>query len=167
MPDPAAADQPQSYPPIDASASPRLAGAFPDDDARTLDSLVESHAEPPQPPQLPTAPTPAPRFGQPLTRFMTRTLTLPAGSGPVMLLPSDPNRIALGMHLLLTGEASVILVSDDIGKVQSDVTAYTMDALMPLRLVDPAHTGPVWVRNASDQYGATVTVLTVRGNDEL
>lgn len=122
---------------------PTLAGNPKDNDAAILNSLVESHAEPPTREALPTVRL-SPRVDPPpITRLMTGAVNLLVGYLPIMLLPSDAKRKRLTIRVQSATPADYALFSDDAGKVQAQGSAAVCYQAVPLTLDD--HTGPVWV----------------------
>jgi len=143
------------------TASPIIAGNFPDPDAATIDTLVESAAVPPTPAELPKAPavTTADPAPAPITRLMTGTITVLNSWEPVLLLPADPERLALTVWSRNEATETHLRLSDDNGKIQSDTSAALISPNVELVLTP--HTGPVWASCPDATASVTVSYLAV------
>lgn len=133
-----------SLPHFDFPDSPHLAGDAKDDDARVLDSLVESHAQPPDAKDLPLARVEPLIVPPRLTRLMTGSMNISKDwPEPVQLLPSDPNRVALTINMNSTTALDVLLFADEKNKCQTAMNAFTCSpATRAFSLGE--HTGALW-----------------------
>lgn len=154
-----------------ASASESLPGQMTtagdrgDDDAAIMDTMIESHAEPPKPADKPTQDKPPAETtakAQPLTRVLAATLTLPAATtwDAVLLMPADPNRVNLTLYALSEYTSNYLRWSDDPGKVQSVGTSARLYSGQQLTFAGGTHTGPVWVY-APDIANSPITVEAI------
>jgi len=137
-----------------------IAGDYTDDDANTLNTLVESDAEPPTPRDLPTDPLPPATTPKPMTRLMTGTVIVQAGWAPILLLPADAKRLSLHVWAASDTATDCIRVSDDAGKVQSVGGSALIYSGQP-DAFPPGHTGPVWVSAPDGTGPVTVTFIAV------
>jgi len=143
------------------TTSPIIAGNPADPDAATLDTLVESAAVPPTPAELPKAPavTTADPAPAPITRTMTGTILVLKRWSPVLLLPADPNRLALTVWTMPQTDETVLWLSDDAGKVQQ-IGSSALPIPLNMLVLTP-HTGPVWVACPDATVSVRVSYLAV------
>jgi len=146
-----------SLPTFDDWERPPIAGDVHDDDARVLDSLVESHAEPPTVREQPTAPVEALRQPEPETRLLTGTVTLLPGWDAMPLLPADASRTALTVSAYSTVSGEAIRLADDRGKLFSPSQSFMVRHEASF---SGPHTGPVWIV-ADPAATGTLTVTYV------
>ncbi len=130
-----------------------LVGDPHDPDAEVLDSIYRDAANvdlTPGKPYAPKAPLIQPRAK---TRLLTGVLNIITVTDEAqMLLPADPDRLDLRIKVAPTaqpaGIADRILISDDRGKVQSEMGSFALFQGEVWNTNEP-HTGPVWVKAQS------------------
>jgi len=131
---------------------PIIAGNFPDPDARVLDSLIESQAEPAK--LTPAAPTLPHVRTEPMTRLMTGTIAMQPLWPAYPLVPADSRRTGLRIRVSSATAPDAIRLSDDAGKVQTfggSALIYAGDTYFS----EAQHTGPVWV-SCPDAIGPVI-----------
>lgn len=152
--------------PIPGAESPPLHTGDPhDDDARVIDSLVESEARPPTPEKLPQEKNPEVRPPEvPATRLVTSSIVFPATAGgtwdAVQLFPADPKRIGLRLSVMSATATDYVRFADDAGKLFADTSSFLLQA-GGTGSIDIAHTGPVWVKLATGTGPVTVSGMAV------
>ena len=139
---------------------PTIAGNYPDPDARVLDSLVESHAEPPTPDKLPIAPNTALPLPKQLTRLATGSMTVLPSWAPTLLMPQDGNRTGLRIKCQSATATDILRISDDLGKVQALSSSGLLYA-GETYFSDATHTGPVWLYCPDAVGPITASFITV------
>jgi hypothetical protein len=114
-------------------------------DPEIINSQIQDNAEPPTPEQLPHQLLNRKVEPPKITRLMTGVINMIAGTSafPVMLLPSDAKRTRLTIRVQSATPADYVLVADDAGKVQSQMSAAPCYQAVPMTLDD--HTGPIWI----------------------
>lgn len=99
---------------------PNIAGDSRDDDAAVVNSLVESHAEPPSPEQRPHAKVDVP-LTQPVkkSRLLSTTFVVPVASAwdPIQAQPADAKRMHLIIVVVSTVATDYIRFADDKDKL--------------------------------------------------
>ena len=128
-----------------------------DDDAEIMDALVRDQAVPPTPAELPKDAKPLEETTakrQPITRLMTRNLEVSSTWDPVLMFPSDPNRISLTIYAFSEQPTNWLRWGDDAGKVMSLMGSAKIYSGQLLEFTSNTHTGPIWV------YGPDLTVTT-------
>jgi len=149
---------------LDPARHDRMAGDWSDDDGPALDQYFEAPTH--EPLSHDTIPTPEAKTRIPeVTRLLNRSIVLFSPDGvnagdPVMLLPADPNRKVLILHVSLGGSATGIRM----GSARSDVYGaplYAANATFGYNL--SGHTGAIWCWNPSTAVAdtATVSITTV------
>jgi hypothetical protein len=138
-----------------------IAGDYTDNDAAVIDSLVESHAQPPEPVTQPTMPLVVAVPPKPMTRLMVGSIAVQAGWAPVLLMPADPNRINLQLWAASDTSTDYARVSDDAGKVQSKGGSALLYSGQLLKFQVGTHTGPVWVYAPDGTGPVTVSFIAV------
>lgn len=132
----------------DAPSAPTLAGNVPDPDARVIDSLVESQAEPPSAAeQAAAAPAvaPSPAVSPPRERrLLTGSQGLSAGWDAFPLLPPDAGRESLRLTFRSSDAADTVRIADDSAKTAFATSSYVVGAGESI-ILDHAPTGPLWV----------------------
>lgn len=154
--------------PIPGADSPPLHTGDPhDDDARIIDALVESQAEPPGPKDLPlvrTPPVDAPE--KPATMLVTGSIVFPATAviwDAFQALPVDPQRRSVRFSVFSATATDYVRMSNDLGKLNADTSAFLMGAGAS-GSIDMPHTGAVWLKLAAPSVGpVTVSWVAVTG----
>lgn len=124
-------------------------GDVTDDDARVLDDLVQSQANPIPP--LPDEMTfPVVERPTRVTRLQTGQQTILTGWDPYRILPDDPDRKSVVIAMNSANATDYLLVS---GTADSARTGGSLFQANPLTLTD--HTGAVWV------YNPTANAVTI------
>lgn len=131
-----------------------------DKEARTVDSLVESAAEPPTKDKAPKDETPPLRKPKPVDRMLSGTLTMNLGDPPVMLQPASPFRKHFRMTASSATNTDFVRFADDSGKLQmkSASGVFTV-GIEAVELND--YTGPIWVAFAEGTGPVTITWIAI------
>ena len=144
---------------LDQLPHPAIAGDPNDNDATILNSLVEDHAAPPDAKHEPITPKTPDINRKAITRQVTGTLILDKTWSPVLLLPSDPNRVSLRMWAASATASDYLRFADDNGKVQSVGSSALLYVGQPMP--SSTHTGPVWVYAPDGVGPVTVSFVAV------
>ena len=143
-----------------------------DSDARILDSLVESEAEPPSPKELPTETRVVEHVApKPLSRLMSGTTLLdPLWTAPTMIVPADRNRESLLIAVASVTGAAWVALADDPGKLMTVYNAGAGTVVVPGAFVMiPAagasytmskHTGPLYAIAVNSSGVAGISALS-------
>lgn len=136
------------------------------DQARIIDSLVESHAQPPERKEMPFDPVTPKIKPKPADRLLTGTQTINLGDPPFQIAPMS----ALRKHMRLTCRSNTatdfIRIADDPGKLQMISAAGTI--VVGIESVDlPDYTGPIWISLSEGTGPVTVTwIIIAEGVDK-
>lgn len=144
-----------------APDAPRISGeqSADNDDASDFDELLDQEANGVPAKEMPVELGSAPINPLPFTRIQARTFLITPTFQPQQVLPADPNRLSLTIVVTALEDAYFALVSDDIGNVSHESTAFRIDN--SLALDNLPHTGPVWVSGLGSTGDVTMSVLAV------
>ena len=143
-----------------------------DSDARILDSLVESEAEPPSPKELPTETRIVEHVPpKPLSRLMSGTTMLDAlWNAPTMIAPADRNRESILIAAAAVTGVAFVAIADDPGKLMSVYNAGAAGVTVPgAFIMIPAagasytitkHTGPLYAIAVNSTGVAGITAVS-------
>lgn len=151
-----------SIPSYEFPDAPEIAGDVRDDDAAVINSLVESHAEPPTPAEMPLK-APLDRTIDPpkITRMISNTINIDkTWPVPTLLLPADPNRKSLTIRVASTTTTDVVYLADEQNKAQNASTSFVL-APATTTVDLSAHTGAVWIYAPLLAATALVTAVAV------
>lgn len=133
-----------------------------DDDAEILDNLIESDAVPPTPDELPIVRGPeTPVYAPKPTRLLTHTAKYQSSAGPVMVVPEDPRRQHLVIHV--HGSNDIFLSQDRSMLTMGMSGAFVVAAPGTLEL--PGYTGALWAGpdpdlSPTDNFSYSIAVVT-------
>ena len=139
--------------------APTIAGNVPDPDAAVLNTLVEQDAIPPTPveePSSPVIPLDTPRLA---SRMLTQSIKVDPTWSPFMVLPADPRRLSLRIHVISDTATDYIRIADDAGKLQA-LSASALVYVNDICALDN-HTGPLWVYAPDAANPVTLSVIAV------
>lgn len=149
-----------SLPHFEFPDSPHIAGDPHDDDARVIDSLVESDATPPTPDEEPLTPVEPLIKPKPVSRLITGSVTLNNAAPPIQIVPVSIHRESIRLTLMSTTSTDYIRFSDDSGKLYSLQSC----AVLPVYgggIDLSEHTGPIWVYAPDVAGNVTVSFVAV------